>query len=99
MKSIVRESVAGRPVKPVPSGRSAFRWLIPRKTLEDDPATANYAERKGNMTLMIDGPKTLVMYPCRDNTEFNFLAIHPDTQNLTEGDVHPEVLMKTTDSS
>ncbi len=36
---------------------------------------------------MINGDaRRMVMYPCRDNTELNFVALHPDTESSGTSD-------------
>lgn len=76
-KSVTRKAVVGAEMKPFGSGKSAFRFLIPRQRVLDNPDTARLVKRDGYMTLWIGDDRRLVMYPCSNNTLMNFVAIHP----------------------
>lgn len=66
---------------PEPSGSSAFRFLIPIETIRSDPKTAHFAERDGELRLLYGGDRRIVVYPCKQNTSLNFVALHPDEES------------------
>lgn len=71
----------GDSLKPVGSGKSAFRWMISRAALQKDEKTAKYVEQSGEMMLWIGDDRRLVMYPCSNNTVMNFVGIHPSSES------------------
>ncbi|KAH7413208.1 hypothetical protein BKA64DRAFT_616922 [Cadophora sp. MPI-SDFR-AT-0126] len=66
---------------PEPSGSSAFRFLIPIETIRSDPKTAHFAERTGELRLLYGEDRRIVVYPCKQNTQLNFVALHPDEES------------------
>lgn len=85
-QSRTRGNVDGGNKEPFESGKSAFRFLIPKQRLYDDPATRKYVERKGILIMWIGDDRRLVMYPCANNTLMNFVAIHPSNETDAAGD-------------
>lgn len=77
IQSVARKCIVGDSIKPFGSGKSAFRFLIPRQTILDNLKTAYLARGEGFMTLWYGSDRRLVMYPCSNNTMMNFVAIHP----------------------
>ena len=75
---MLRSKVVGREAKPFPSGKRAYRFLVPREVVRADPATARFADHDGQMTLWIGVDRRVVMYSCHGNTLLNFVCIHPD---------------------
>ncbi|KAL2066181.1 hypothetical protein VTL71DRAFT_2252 [Oculimacula yallundae] len=72
---------------PEPSGTSAFRFLIPLEAIRADPETASFIERTGEMKLLYGTDRRIVVYPCKNNTQLNFVAMHPDEESeATEGE-------------
>lgn len=67
----------GETIKPFDSGKSAFRFLIPRQTVLDNARVSYLAQKEGYMMLWYGMDRRLVMYPCSNNTMMNFVAIHP----------------------
>jgi salicylate hydroxylase len=80
-QSVVRNYVLGRQTIPHPSGTSAFRFLIPTSEIKADPKTAHFVEKTGEMTMLNGDERRIVMYPCRNNTDMNFVAMHPDVES------------------
>lgn len=78
--------MVGDDIKPFGSGKSAFRFMIPRQKMLDDPATQSIAKREGYMTMWIGNDCRLIMYPCSDNTLMNFVAIHPSNLSASKGE-------------
>ncbi|KAF8865696.1 FAD/NAD(P)-binding domain-containing protein [Acephala macrosclerotiorum] len=95
----LRNAVFGYDTFSEPSETSAFRFLIPTSEIKADPITAHFAERPGELAMVHGHERRLVMYPCRDNTELNFIEMIPDYESgATEGDWNQtgskEVLLK-----
>lgn len=86
MQSVTRAAVVGPDVKPFGSGKSAFRFLMPRSRIRENPATATLAERDGYMYMWVGADRRLVMYPCSDNTVMNCAAIHPSGLSASKGE-------------
>ncbi|OBT56352.1 hypothetical protein VE04_02908 [Pseudogymnoascus sp. 24MN13] len=84
--SKLRTSIAKDCPLPTPSGSSAFRFLIPADVIRADPKTAHFLERKGEMRLLYGTDRRIVIYPCRNNTLINFVALHPDEETEADGD-------------
>jgi hypothetical protein len=73
--------VIGKDEPAQPSGTSAFRYLIPTADIKADPLTAHFVERPGELIMINGDQRRMVMYPCRNNTELNFVALHPDSES------------------
>ena len=61
-------SVIGVDSKALPTGFSAFRFLIPTQAILDDPQTRHFLEEgKGSQFKLFvgEGGRRLVWYPCR----------------------------------
>lgn len=78
--SVARKVIAGDDHLPFSSGKSAFRFLIPRQQVLDDPRTRKYAECDGELLMAFGRDRRLVMYPTSDNTLLNFVCIHPEAE-------------------
>ena len=73
LHSILRSAVLKREAKPISSGLSAFRFLVPTKKLEEDPAMANLLKWKVPLsaTILADTTETVkerhaVWYECQE---------------------------------
>lgn len=86
--SVTRVKLPGGDIKPFGSGKSAFRFLVPRQALLDDPQTRKFAELDGNLTIIYGRDRRVVMYPTANNTLINFVCIHPTehTDSRATGD-------------
>lgn len=69
-------SAAGN-VKPFSSGKNAFRFLISRKEAMDDPETRDISCDLGAVDMFDSPDRRVVIYPCVDNEQLNFVCIHP----------------------
>ncbi|KAE8551263.1 hypothetical protein EYB25_007499 [Talaromyces marneffei] len=71
-------------IKPFPSGKSAFRFLLPKQKALDDPETAALVQHIGeqNMWFGVDG--RIIMSPTSHNSILNFTIIHPDKESASE---------------
>jgi 2-polyprenyl-6-methoxyphenol hydroxylase-like FAD-dependent oxidoreductase len=79
--SKTRLAVPGGHIKPFSSGKSAFRFLIPRKTLLEDPLTRDFVGNEGLLIMFIAEDRRFVMYPCSNNELLNFVVIHPSGES------------------
>ncbi|KAK5105815.1 hypothetical protein LTR62_002118 [Meristemomyces frigidus] len=79
--SRTRRSIPGGDLKPFDSGKSAYRFMIPREELASDLETAAWVSRGSFLTMWIGEDRRLVMYPCVNNTLMNFVAIHPSKES------------------
>jgi 2-polyprenyl-6-methoxyphenol hydroxylase-like FAD-dependent oxidoreductase len=82
--SATRKYVQGGDKEPVSSGKSAFRFLIPRQKVLDDPQTQKYAEEDGNLLMAMHPDRRIVMYPTSNNTLLNLVCIHPEEETAAE---------------
>jgi hypothetical protein len=64
-------------IAPKPSGKSAFRFLVPREVALSDPLTAQFAQRHGQLVIWYGRDRRVIMYPCDSNRQLNFVCIHP----------------------
>ncbi|EED24415.1 salicylate hydroxylase, putative [Talaromyces stipitatus ATCC 10500] len=71
-------------IKPFPSGKSAFRFLIPKQQALDDPETAALVLNTGEQSMWFDVNRRIVMYPTSNNRMLNFVLIHPDGESASE---------------
>lgn len=54
--------------------------------VQQDPITAALVPRKGELQLWEGTHRRLVIYPCRNNGELNFVCLHPDAESPDSGD-------------
>lgn len=81
-----RKRVKGGDLKPFPSGKSAFRFLVSAEDARKDPETAKYAETDGELLLFLGPDRKIVVYPCQNNELLNFVCIHPDNETSAPTD-------------
>lgn len=86
MKSRARSKIPGGDKKAFASGKSAFRFLVPRKAALEDPQTAKFAERYGELIIWYGADRRVVMYPCANNELLNFVCIHPGELSEVKSD-------------
>ncbi|RDW94889.1 FAD binding-containing protein [Coleophoma crateriformis] len=85
VRSVTRKKVAGRDVNLFSSGKSAFRFMITRQSALDDPVTAKFAQSPGELIIWYGTDRRIVMYPTTNNTQLNFVCIHPDSESGAGG--------------
>lgn len=68
-------------IKTFGSGKSAFRFLIPRERALADPETRRFAEHEGHLVMIFGRDRRIVVYPTSDNTLLNFVNIHPTSES------------------
>lgn len=85
--SLIRNDVTGTVVPPSPSGHSAFRFLIPKEQAEAIEEFKPYYTKTGDIQIWLAEDRRVVIYPCKDNEQLNFVCIHPDSfsSSSTEG--------------
>ncbi|PYI05107.1 FAD/NAD(P)-binding domain-containing protein [Aspergillus sclerotiicarbonarius CBS 121057] len=79
--SVLRSIIAREDIAAEPSGGSAFRFLIPISQVKANPETAALVQKEGELQFWDGQYRRLVIYPCRNNTELNFVCLHPDTES------------------
>ncbi|KAH0536647.1 hypothetical protein FGG08_006492 [Glutinoglossum americanum] len=75
----------GQDITPVSTGTSAFRFLIPTSDLLPNDEIAPFMKEPGIKIFVGQGSKRLVWYPCRGGEVQNFVGIHPDEEQRSEG--------------
>ncbi|KAM5511616.1 FAD binding domain protein [Fusarium oxysporum f. sp. phaseoli] len=85
--STLRPIISGENIPTFASGGCAFRFLVPISKAKANPITAPLVEKTGDFQIWEGKNRRLVIYPCRDNNELNFVCLHPDeeSQDSTEG--------------
>lgn len=99
-QSRARAKVPGGDVKAFGSGKSAFRFLVPREAALADPRSAKFAAKDGELHITYGVDRRVVVYPCVNNTMLNFNCIHPreESDASAEGkfiDPEPSVKQST----
>ncbi|KAK8191518.1 uncharacterized protein BKA78DRAFT_282581 [Phyllosticta capitalensis] len=79
--SRTRSTIPGGDVKAFGSGKSAYRFLVSRKAALEDPRTKKYAEQPGQLVICYDKDRRVVIYPCANNEQLNFVCIHPTEES------------------
>ena len=84
-QSKTRTKIPGGDIPNKTSGKNAFRFLIPRQAALDDPLTAQYAKRDGQLIIWYGQDRRVIMYPCDANRQLNFVCIHPREESDVDG--------------
>ena len=82
--SVTRKEIPGGDLKPYDSGKSAYRFLIPRELLTADSRTEPYVTPDDYLTMCIANDRRVVLYPCVNKTMVNLVAIHPSQETATK---------------
>lgn len=83
--SVARCGISGEDIKAFSSGKNAFRFMVSRKEVLDDPETAHMAKDLGTVDMWHGADSKIVIYPCVNNEVLNFVCIHP--ANLTNAGI------------
>ncbi|EXJ86104.1 salicylate hydroxylase [Capronia coronata CBS 617.96] len=75
--SIARLSIPGWDKTTFDSGKSAFRFMIPRSAAAENPVTSKFCNKPGELVAIFAPDRRVVVYPTNDNQELNFVCIHP----------------------
>lgn len=73
-------------IVPFGSGKSAFRFTIPKSRALEDPVTKPIVEKEGNMTIFMAKDRRIVIYPTRNEDVLNFVCIHPTSDSEANGE-------------
>ncbi|KAF1357093.1 hypothetical protein BDV97DRAFT_286555 [Delphinella strobiligena] len=84
--SETRKKVKGGHIRPFGSGKSAFRFLVNKQEALDDPLTAKFAGRDGELIMFLGPDSKIVAYPCQNNELLNFVCIHPSEKTAAPSD-------------
>ncbi|KAF2003492.1 FAD/NAD(P)-binding domain-containing protein [Amniculicola lignicola CBS 123094] len=76
----------GADMKTFGSGKSAFRFLMPRERALANPETKKFAEREGHLAMFMGRDRRVVIYPTMNNTLLNFVCIHPTEESEVKAD-------------
>lgn len=79
--SVLRNEVTGTNIPATSSGFSTFRFLISRTEVESVEEFQQYYTKKGELQIWLAPDRRVVIYPCKDNEQLNFVCIHPDSLN------------------
>ncbi|TQB74994.1 hypothetical protein MPDQ_003790 [Monascus purpureus] len=82
--SVTRKFVPGGDVKAFPSGKSAYRFLVPKDAALNDPVTRPMVERPGEFCIWYATDRRIVMYPTSNNSTLNFAVIHPESESADQ---------------
>jgi 2-polyprenyl-6-methoxyphenol hydroxylase-like FAD-dependent oxidoreductase len=73
-------------IKTFGSGKSAFRFLIPRQKVFDEEMTRKFADKEGHLIMIFGRDRRVVVYPTSDNTLLNFVCIHPTSESQVQSE-------------
>ncbi|EON67986.1 hypothetical protein W97_07132 [Coniosporium apollinis CBS 100218] len=79
--SRARSRVAGSEFKPFCCGKSAFRFLIPRKAAQEDEKTSRFVQESGELSMWYGTDRRVIMYPTSNNEMLNFVCVHPEAES------------------
>lgn len=79
--SITRKYVPGGDITTKSSGKSAFRFLVAREKVLANPATAHFAQKNGELIIWYGQDRRVIMYPCSQNQQLNFVCVHPHEES------------------
>ncbi|CAO2657352.1 Nn.00g034780.m01.CDS01 [Neocucurbitaria sp. VM-36] len=71
-------------IKTFGSGKSAFRFLVPKQKVYEEPETRKFAEQEGHLVMIYGRDRRVVVYPTSDNTLLNFVCIHPTSESQVQ---------------
>ncbi|KAH9868343.1 hypothetical protein J1614_007415 [Plenodomus biglobosus] len=73
-------------VKTFGSGKSAYRFLIPRQRAYEEPLTRKFGDEDGHLIMVFARDRRVVVYPTSDNTLLNFVCIHPTAESQVQSE-------------
>lgn len=79
--SVTRSKVTDKVFTPYGSGKSAFRFLISRKSSQDDPVLTELLRKDGELLIWFGQDRRIVAYPTTNNELLNFVCIHPENES------------------
>jgi 2-polyprenyl-6-methoxyphenol hydroxylase-like FAD-dependent oxidoreductase len=84
--SVTRRSIAPDAPGPFKNKHSAFRFILERRIMLDDPETAPLASVNCTMDMWYSDSEKIVLYPTSNNKLLNFVCIHPSSKSETKTD-------------
>lgn len=63
------------------SGKSAFRFTMPRSRALADPVVKPLVEIDGHLNMFMGRDRRVIIYPTRNNEVLNFVCIHPTSES------------------
>ncbi|KAK1141893.1 hypothetical protein N8T08_008406 [Aspergillus melleus] len=87
LQSVLRAIIAPGSTAPKPTGKSAFRWLLPTNQLRNAAVTIEAVRNPGSFIEWAASDRRLVVYPCSDNQILNLAGFLPTAEagKLGEG--------------
>ncbi|KAJ4374154.1 hypothetical protein N0V83_002895 [Neocucurbitaria cava] len=73
-------------IKTFGSGKSAFRFLIPKERVHAEPETRKFTKHDGHLIMIFGRDRRVVVYPTSDNTLLNFVCIHPTSESQIQSE-------------
>ncbi|KAA8644300.1 putative salicylate hydroxylase [Aspergillus tanneri] len=84
IKSTIRNHVlGGSPSKPIPTGDAAYRIVLPRSAMENDPELKDLVNEP-QATRWLGPYRHVIAYPIRKHELFNVVLVHPDRCDVEE---------------
>lgn len=84
IKSTIRNHIlGGSPSKPIPTGDAAYRVLLPRSVMENDPDLKDLISEP-QATRWLGPSRHVIAYPVRKHELFNVVLLHPDRHGVEE---------------
>lgn len=71
----------GEKYSPHDGGNSAYRFLVPKEEVMEDPQCREFVEANGLLCMIMADDRRVVVYPCVNNTILNFVLIHPSNES------------------
>lgn len=94
VRSVCRRAVAGPKYDSFPFGKSAFRFMVPRSKILEDPETREFGEALGSLDMFFSPEHKVIVYPCVNNTLLNIVCIHPAEQSEASVDSYNKAVSK-----
>ncbi|OGM50559.1 salicylate hydroxylase, partial [Aspergillus bombycis] len=85
IKSTIRDHLLGEysPSKAIPTGDAAYRIMLPRSAMENDPELKELVDEP-QATRWIGPGRHIIAYPVRKHELFNVVLLHPDGHGVEE---------------
>ncbi|KAF7176004.1 hypothetical protein CNMCM7691_000855 [Aspergillus felis] len=84
IKSSIRDQLLGKDAtKAVPTGDAAYRIMLPRSAMENDPELKQLIDEP-QATRWIGPYRHIIAYPVRNHQLYNIVLLHPDRTDVEE---------------
>jgi 2-polyprenyl-6-methoxyphenol hydroxylase-like FAD-dependent oxidoreductase len=84
--SVTRSSIGLDVPRPFKNNHSAFRFIMDRQLVLDDPETASLASVDDTMDMWYSDSEKIVLYPTSNNKLLNFVCIHLSSKSDSKSD-------------